>query len=84
MVAKALSLGARCGGIARPFLQAWSRGGRDGALRFGRRVIAEIRVACLLTGSARPADLAERPLVVGPRLARWLPAGSPVAARKLG
>ena len=84
MVAKALALGATCGGIARPFLQAHARGGRDAALRYGKRVIAEIRVACLLTGCRTPSELQQRPLVVGQRLRRWIPTGSPLAGRLAG
>jgi isopentenyl-diphosphate Delta-isomerase len=81
MIAKALSLGARCGGIARPFLQAQARGGRDEVRRVAQRIISEIRVACLLTGSRTPAELVGKPLVMGDRLRRWVPAGSPLAGR---
>lgn len=84
MVAKALALGATCGGIARPFLQAHARGGRAAVLRYARRVITEIRVACLLTGARTPAQLRRRPLVVGSRLRRWVPPASPLADRLLG
>lgn len=81
MVAKAIALGATCGGIARPFLQAHARGGREAVLRYAKRVIAEIRVACLLTGCRTPAELQQRPLVVGQRLRRWIPASSPLHNR---
>lgn len=81
MIAKALALGARCGGIARPFLQAQARGGRDEVRRVAQRIISEIRVACLLTGSRTPADLVGKPVVIGDRLRRWVPAGSPLAGR---
>ncbi|MEC7949309.1 MAG: type 2 isopentenyl-diphosphate Delta-isomerase [Myxococcota bacterium] len=81
MIAKALALGARCGGIARPFLQAQAQGGREAVRRVAQRVIGEIRVACLLTGSRTPADLVGKPLVIGDRLRRWIPAGSPLAGR---
>ena len=83
MVAKAIALGATCGGIARPFLQAHARGGRAAVLRYAKRVIAEIRVACLLTGSRTPAALRRRPLVVGPQLRRWIPEHSPLSERLL-
>jgi len=71
MIARALALGARAGGIARPFLQAHARGGRDAARTLATNVIDEIRLACLLTGSRTPADLAKTPVVLGPRLQRW-------------
>ncbi len=80
-VARALALGARCGGIARAFLQAHAAGGHAGALALGRAVVAEIRMACLLTGSRTPADLARKPLVVGPRLLPWIPADAPLRRR---
>jgi len=83
-VARALSLGATCGGIARPFLQAHARGGRDEVRRVARTIIDEIRIACLLTGSRTPAELGMRPLVLAGALTRWVPPGSPLAARLLG
>lgn len=84
MVARAIALGATCGGIARPFLQAHARGGRDEVRRVARQVIDEVRIACLLTASRNPADLRQRPVVVGPRLRPWIPRGSSLAARIVG
>ncbi len=80
-VARALALGATAGGIARPFLQAYNEGGRDGARDAALGVIDEIRVATLLSGCRTPAELRERPLVVGPALARWIPRGTTLATR---
>lgn len=80
MIAKALALGARCGGIARPFLQAQARGGREEVKRVAQRIIGEIRVACLLTGSRTPAELVGQPLILGDRIRRWVPRDSPLAA----
>lgn len=80
-VARALALGATAGGIARNFLIAWSRGGRDEVRRVAARVIAEIRVALLLSGAATPAALQQQPLLLGARLQRWVPPGTPLAAR---
>ena len=74
MIARALALGARAGGIARPFLQAHAQGGAAAARTLATNVIEEIRLACLLTGSRTPADLAKAPVVLGPRLQRWAPA----------
>lgn len=81
--ARALALGATAVGIARPFLKAQAEGPE--ALRAAvRRVIAELRVACLLTGSRTPDALRAAPLVIGPRLLRWVPRGSGLAGRLLG
>lgn len=78
--ARALALGATCVGVARPLLKAQARG-IDTLREAVAQLIAEVRVACLLTGCRTPADLAQRPLVVGPRLRRWIPRGSPLLAR---
>jgi isopentenyl-diphosphate delta-isomerase len=80
-VARALALGATAGGIARRFLMAFNEGGRDGARDAAAEVIDEIRVACLLTGCRTPRELAQRPIVVGPELRRWIPSETPLAAR---
>ena len=80
-IAKALALGARCGGMARPVLQAFSRGGSDEAKALLEGVIDEIRLACLLTGSKTPSDLAQKPLIIGSKLQRWIPQSSPLFKR---
>lgn len=82
-VAKAIALGATAGGLARNLLMAWNEGGREGALRAGREIIDEVRIACLLTGSATPQALADQPLVIGPKLERWVPRASPLAGRRI-
>ena len=71
-VARAVALGATAGGIARPVLQAFESGGREGALAFFDRMEAEIRTAMLLTGSRTPADLARAPRVITGDLAAWI------------
>jgi isopentenyl-diphosphate delta-isomerase len=81
MIAKAIALGATVGGIARPFLQAHAATGIDGVRTLARRVIDEIRIAALLTGSRTMADLQRAPLVADQRLARWVVPGTPLAAR---
>lgn len=73
-VAKALALGAIAGGIARPFLQAHAEGGQAGADALAATVLDEIRLACLLTGSGSVAALQQRPVILGARLERWMPA----------
>jgi isopentenyl-diphosphate delta-isomerase len=81
MIARAIAIGATAGGIARPFLQAHAEGGIDGVRTLAKGIIEEIRVACLLTGSHTPADLAKAPLVVGPRLDRWIPSKAEMRGR---
>ena len=83
-VARAIALGATAGGLARRLLIAWNQGGRDGARAAAIELVDEVRVACLLTGSRTPADLAEAPLLVGASLRRWVPPASPLARRLLG
>ncbi len=70
--ARAIALGATCAGIARPFLQAQARG-LDALREAVRGVIAELRVAHLLTGSRDGGALRSAPLLLGPRLERWSP-----------
>ncbi len=81
--AKAIALGATCAGIARPFLQAQARGLHP--LREAvEAVIAELRLAHLLTGSRDGDALRRADLVVGARLQRWVPRGTTLAGRMLG
>lgn len=82
-IAKAIALGATVGGVARPLLIAWARGGRAAVKEAVERIIMELRVTCLLTGCRSPAELAQRPLMLAPALARWVPRGSPLAGRAL-
>ncbi len=81
MIARAIALGARVGGIARPFLQAYDRGGIDEVRTMAKRIITEIRIACLLCGAATPAELQTRPLILSPQLLRWVPRGSSIRQR---
>jgi isopentenyl-diphosphate delta-isomerase len=83
-VARALALGATAGGIARAFLTAYAEGGQTGARAAVQQVIDEIRLATLLTGCARSADLRHAPVVLGDTLRRWVPRGSPLYARAQG
>lgn len=71
-VARAISLGARAAGIARPALMAYMEGGAAGADAFFARVERELRAVMLLTGSRKVSDLAKAPKVIGPTLERWL------------
>lgn len=80
-VARAIALGATCGGIARTFLQAHAAGGRQGVKAAAEQVIAEVRTACLLAGARTPAELRTKPVVLGGRLARWVPRGGDLDRR---
>jgi isopentenyl-diphosphate delta-isomerase len=71
-VARAIAIGATCGGIARPALKALHAGGREGALAFFDSVEAELRAAMLLTGSRTLADLRRAPRVIVGELGRWM------------
>jgi isopentenyl-diphosphate delta-isomerase len=71
-VARALALGARAAGIARPALKALVAGGRAGATAFLEGVEAELRAAMLLTGSADLAGLRAAPRILGTDLRAWL------------
>ncbi|MEM6926851.1 MAG: type 2 isopentenyl-diphosphate Delta-isomerase [Myxococcota bacterium] len=82
-VARAVALGATVGGLARPFLMAYNEGGVDGVRAAAEEIVDEVRIACLLTGSRTPADLATQPLVLGPTIERWVPHDAPLRARSL-
>ncbi len=82
--ARAIALGATCAGMARPLLQARARGGFEALDAAVSQVIAELRLAHLLAGARTPAELRTRPVMVGPRLARWVPRGSSLRERMLG
>ena len=71
-VARAIALGARCGGLAAPALRAQRDGGLDGAVQFLERVIASIRTVTLLCGKRRPEELSDAPRHLGPELREWL------------
>ena len=71
-VARAIALGATCGGLAAPVLRAYQHGGRDGAVAFLRRVVASVRTITFLTGRGCSDELADAPRHLGPELAAWL------------
>ena len=70
-VAKAVALGASAAGIARPVLQAFAAGGREGAIAFLAEVEAELRAVMLLTGSRTVEDLRGAPKLLRGDLERW-------------
>ena len=71
-VAKAIALGATVAGIARPLLKALVSGGREKAGDLLDSVLAELRAAMLLTGSANLAALRRAPRVLGGDLSSWV------------
>jgi isopentenyl-diphosphate delta-isomerase len=71
-IAKALALGARACGVARPALVALESGGRAGAAAFFDGLEAELRAAMLLTGSRTVSDLGRAQRVVVGELGLWL------------
>jgi isopentenyl-diphosphate delta-isomerase len=71
-VARAIALGAKIAGIARPVLQALKEGGEAGAEAFLERVERELSTVMLLTGSRTLANLERAPRVVRGELNDWL------------
>jgi len=82
--ARALALGAQVVGVARPFLQARARGGLAGLEAAVEHFLAELRLALLLTGSPDLTAFRKTPLVMGPRLGRWVPRSSALWDRVVG
>ena len=70
--AKALALGATICGFALPVFRAYRSGGLDAASAFLEQTIEGLRVAMVLTGSRTLAELRAQPVVLGPRLERWV------------
>ena len=71
-IARAIALGAKIGGIARPVLQAFNQGGEAGAEQFLERVENELKTVMLLTGSRTLSHLARAPRVLRGALREWL------------
>lgn len=70
-VAKAIALGASAAGVARAALQAFERGGPEGANAFFDQIELELRAAMLLTGSKTIAELARAERLVVGDLSHW-------------
>jgi isopentenyl-diphosphate delta-isomerase len=71
-VARAIALGAKIAGIARPVLQALKEGGEAGAEAYLERVERELSTVLLLTGSRTLANLERAPRVLRGELNDWL------------
>ncbi len=74
-VARAIALGAHAAGLARPVLQAYDAGGRDGVMALFDRIEQELRSVMLLVGAGTVDGLRKSPRVIGEPLARWLAHG---------
>ena len=70
--AKALALGARAVGMALPFLRAYVNGGVAGVEAFLQAFCDELRIAVMLCGVKRAADLQPQHAVIGRELRDWL------------
>jgi isopentenyl-diphosphate Delta-isomerase len=71
-IARALALGARCGGMAAPMLRAQRAGGQAAASQLIDRTLHAIRAVCVLTGSRSAAQLARAPRHLGGPLRSFL------------
>ena len=71
-IARALALGARCGGMAAPVLRAQREGGADAVRAHLEELIAALRVAMLLVGAANLESLQRAPRHIGGELRAWL------------
>ena len=71
-IARALALGAHAGGIAAPMLRAHQRGGLNEVRDLLARFEQVVRVATLLTGQRRSAELATTRYHLGLNLRAWL------------
>ncbi len=69
---KVVALGARVGGLALPFLRAFTANGEEGVRAYGEMLAETLRAMMLLVGARSTAELATLPVVLGPRLEAWL------------
>ena len=70
-IAKAIAIGADFAGMAKPILEALSRG-LDELRKFLSRIFIELRNAIFLTGAKSLYDLKKVPIVIFPPLKYWL------------
>jgi isopentenyl-diphosphate delta-isomerase len=74
--AKALALGARAVGVARPLLLA-AQAGEEALDTWIRQFHLELRTTLMLAGAAKPADMATKPLVAHGAIHDWLATVAP-------
>ncbi|MCA9528670.1 MAG: type 2 isopentenyl-diphosphate Delta-isomerase [Myxococcales bacterium] len=71
-LARAIALGARCGGLARTAFQAFTEGGVEGAEALFDEVEQALRAVMLLCGARTVADLQAAPRVLRGELRDWV------------
>jgi len=71
-IARAIALGARAAGIARPLLQSLMRDGEEGARAHVDAIAHELESVMLLTGSRTVEDLRAAPRIISGDLQQWL------------
>lgn len=70
--AKALALGAKTVGLALPVLRAYTNGGIEAVEAFFQFFFDELRVALMLCGCRKPADLTPDRTVINGKLLEWV------------
>jgi isopentenyl-diphosphate delta-isomerase len=75
-VARAIALGASLAGVALPVYQAYRADGVAGARAWIDRLIHELKITMLLTGSKDLKCLGRAAQILGPRLRAWQPTNS--------
>lgn len=80
-VARAVALGAKAAGLARPFLHAHRVRGIEGIRELVDELVEGLRTAMLLTGCRDLSALRGCALALGPQLQAWIPEGSPLLSR---
>lgn len=70
-MAKAIALGARICGAALPVFRAYRAHGKKGAAALIEDLILSLKTAMLLSGARTLAELRNKPVVIGPKLAAW-------------
>jgi isopentenyl-diphosphate delta-isomerase len=78
-VARAIALGAHAAGLARPVLQAFDAGGRQGVCSLFERIEAELRALMLLVGARTVTELRSTPFLARGELCDWLRPLGPAA-----
>lgn len=71
-IVKALSLDAKCVGIALPLLRAYMKEGIDGAEYYIKKILKELRIAMFLTGCRRLEDIKNKDVIITARSREWM------------
>lgn len=70
-LAKAIAMGARLCGAALPVFRAYQAGGKRAAAELIEDLLLSLQAAMLLCGARTLAELRQKPVVIGPKLAAW-------------